>query len=306
MTLIGSTQDILKKHGYHLAGTHGAVKTCLWLNKSLRNAGSCYKSQFYGMTSHRCIQMTPVLVCNHRCLHCWRAIELDVEIPRKWDAPEVIVNSCLIEQHRLISGYGGSLLMDKKKWKEAFLPRHVAISLSGEPTMYPYLQELIEEFHKKELTTFVVTNGTNPDMVEKINPTQLYISLNAPDKETYQKACAPMGDTWDNIKRSLEIIGDSKTRTAIRITLTKGLNMISPECYARLIGLAVPDYVELKAYMHLGFSRKRLTRDNMPSHKEVFDFSKKVAQALDYCVADDSETSRVVLLSKDGTKSGIV
>ncbi len=250
--------------------------------------------------------MTPVLVCNHRCLHCWRAIELDIEIPQKWDAPEVIVNSCLNEQQRLISGYGGSNVMDKEKWKEAFLPRHVAISLSGEPTMYPYLQELIEEFHKEEMTTFVVTNGTNPDMVEKINPTQLYISLNAPDKETYQKACAPMEDTWDNIMRSLEIIRDSKARTAIRITMTKGLNMISPERYAYLIGLAKPDYVELKAYIHLGFSRKRLTRDNMPSHKEVFDFSKMVAETLGYCVADDSETSRVVLLSKDGTKRGIV
>lgn len=306
MTSIGSTQAILKKHGYHLAGTHGAVKTCLWLNKSLRNAGSCYKSQFYGMTSHRCIQMTPVLVCNHRCLHCWRAIELDAGIPGKWDAPEVIVNSCLDEQHRLVSGYGGSLLMDKAKWKEAFHPKHAAISLSGEPSIYPYLPELIEEFHKKELTTFVVTNGTNPDMVERINPTQLYISLNAPDKETYQKACAPMGDTWDNIKRSLEIIGDSKTRTAIRITLTKGVNMISPDRYADLIGLAKPDYVELKSYMHLGFSRRRLTRDNMPSHKEVLDFSKMVAHALGYRVADDSGTSRVVLLSKDGTKRGIV
>jgi tRNA wybutosine-synthesizing protein 1 len=115
-----------------------------------------------------------------------------------------------------------------------------------------------------------------------------------------------MGDTWDNIKRSLEIIGDSKTRTAIRITLTKGVNMISPNRYADLIGLAKPDYVELKSYMHLGFSRRRLTRDNMPSHKEVLDFSKMVAHALDYSVADDSGTSRVVLLSKDGTKRRIV
>ena len=196
--------------------------------------------------------------------------------------------------------------MDKSKWKEAFTPRHVAISLSGEPTLYPYLPELIEEFHKRELTTFVVTNGTNPEMVAKIMPTQLYISLNAPDKETYEKACAPLGDTWENIKKSLVAIKNSRTRTAIRITLTKNVNMTDPSGFAELIGLAEPEYVELKAYMHLGFSRKRLAMENMPSHEEVLYFSKKVAEALGYHVADESGNSRVVLLSKDGSKQNVV
>jgi tRNA wybutosine-synthesizing protein 1 len=300
-----STQTLLKKHGYHLAGTHGAVKTCLWLNKSLRSEGACYKSRFYGITSHRCIQMTPVLACNHRCLHCWRAIELPVEVPEEWDSPEEIVKGCLKEHRRLISGYGGSETMDKTKWQEAFVPKHAAISLSGEPTLYPYLPELIDEFHKKDMTTFVVTNGTNPEMVSKIKPTQLYISLNAPDKETYLKVCAPLGDTWESIKQSLEIMKDSKARTAVRITLTRGINMMNPEGFAHLIGTAEPDYVELKAYMHLGFSRKRLSLNNMPSHEEVLDFSGKVAQARGYCIADESRNSRVVLLSKDGIRHGI-
>ena len=298
-----TTRSLLKKHGYHLAGTHSAVKTCLWLNKSIRNSGACYKSKFYGMNSHRCIQMTPTLVCNHRCLHCWRAVDIPVEIPPVWDSPDLILNAVLNEHKRLISGYGGSEFMDKTRWKEAFSPKHVAISLSGEPTLYPYLPELIEEFHKRDMTTFVVTNGTNPKMTEKIKPTQLYISLNAPGEEIYEKACSPLGNTWENIRRSLEILKGSPTRTAIRITLTKGLNIMDPEGYARLIELAQPDYVELKAYMHLGFSRKRLSMENMPSHDEVLDFSRKVAQALDYCIADDSRGSRVVLLSKDGGKT---
>lgn len=300
-----TTQSLLKKHGYHLAGTHSAVKTCLWLNKSIRNTGACYKSRFYGMTSHRCIQMTPTLVCNHRCLHCWRAVEVPVEVPPVWDSPQDIVKGVFNEHRRLISGYGGSEFMDKTRWKEAFSPKHVAISLSGEPTMYPYLPELIEEFHKNDLTTFVVTNGTIPDMVEKIEPTQLYISLNAPDENTYEKACSPIGNSWENIKQSLEILKRPGTRTAIRITLTKGVNMVDPKGYARLIELARPDYVELKAYMHLGFSRKRLSQDNMPSHEEVLVFSKQVAQALEYRIADDSSGSRVVLLSKDGRKQNI-
>ncbi len=300
-----TTKTILKKHGYHLAGTHSAVKTCLWLNKSIRNTGACYKSKFYGMTSHRCIQMTPTLVCNHRCLHCWRAVEVPVEVPPVWDSPEDIVKGVFDEHRRLISGYGGSEFMDKTRWKEAFSPKHVAISLSGEPTIYPYLPELIEEFHKNDMTTFVVTNGTIPEMVEKIKPTQLYISLNAPDENIYEKACSPIGNSWENIKQSLEILKQSGTRTAVRITLTKGVNMVDPEGYAHLIELAQPDYAELKAYMHLGFSRKRLSQENMPSHEEVLGFSRQVAQVLGYHIADDSSGSRVVLLSKDGRKQNI-
>lgn len=195
--------------------------------------------------------------------------------------------------------------MDRTKCTEALTPKHVAISLAGEPTLYPYLPELISGFHKKGMTTFLVTNGTNPDMIGKLKPTQLYISLNAPDKETYQKACAPLSDTWDSIKQSLEIMKDSRTRTAVRVTLTRGVNMIDPQGYADIIGQAEPDYVELKAYMHLGFSRKRLKRDSMPSHEEVLDFSKKVAHVLGYSIADSSEASRVVLLSRDGKESDI-
>lgn len=301
-----TTRSLLKKHGYHLAGTHSAVKTCMWLNRSIRNTGVCYKSKFYGMTSHRCIQMTPTLVCNHRCLHCWRAVEIPVEIPAVWDAPDEIANAVIFEHKRLVSGYGGSEFMDKTRWKEALSPRHVAISLSGEPTIYPHLAELIEEFHRREMTTFVVTNGTNPEVLKKIRPTQLYMSLNAPDENIYEKACSPPGKSWKNIKSSLKILKQSVSRKAVRITLTRGINMADPEGYAHLINTAEPDYVELKAYMHLGFSRNRLSRENMPSNDEVLDFSIKVAKALDYTVADASEDSRVVLLSKNGMKQKII
>ena len=64
--------------------------------------------------------------------------------------------------------------------KEAFKPIHFAISLSGEPTMYPKLPELIDEIHKRGMTAYLVTNGSYPDMVEKLinhEPTQFYITL---------------------------------------------------------------------------------------------------------------------------------
>jgi tRNA wybutosine-synthesizing protein 1 len=143
--------------------------------------------------------------------------------------------------------------------------------------------------------------------MERINPSQLYMSLDAPDRETYEKVCNPgSADLWERIGRSLEILREKDTRTVIRITLIKGVNMFDPEGYAEMIRKAQPDYIEVKAYMHLGFSRKRLPREAMPSHQEVLDFSGKLATLLGYRIADDVEISRVVLISKDGTVSHII
>ena len=69
-------------------------------------------------------------------------------------------------------------------------PKHFAFSLSGEPTFYPRLPELIDELKKRNITSFLVTNGTNPEMLKKLiehPPTQLYLTLPAPDEETYKK-----------------------------------------------------------------------------------------------------------------------
>ncbi len=48
---------------------------------------------------------------------------------------------------------------------EAANPKHVAISYDGEPTMYTRLGELIREFRKRNISTFVVTNGTFPERI---------------------------------------------------------------------------------------------------------------------------------------------
>ncbi len=221
-------------------------------------------------------------------------------VEAEWDPPEVIARGAVEMQRKILTGYGGSEKTDLAKLEEANQPRHVAISLAGEPTLYPYLKELVEEFHRRDFTTFVVTNGTNPEVVAKLKPFQLYVSINAPDEATYRRVCNPTGDTWRNVNETLALLSQVNTRTTIRLTLTRGLNMFNPEAYAGLIAKAEPDYVEVKAYMHLGFSRKRLERSAMPSHSEIADFAAKVAEELDYKIADESEISRVVVLSRDG------
>lgn len=303
-------ETLLKKQGYALAGRHSAVKTCLWLRHAMNGQGFCYKSKFYGVQSHRCLQMTPTLMCNQSCLFCWRPTEVPVPSPADWDLPEKIVEESIACQRKLLTGFGGSPNSLKERWTEGNEPNNVAISLSGEPTFYPYLPELIEEYKKRGFTTFLVTNGTVPEMLAKVFPSQLYMSLDAPDFETYLKVCKPKSpELWEKINQSLFLLKEKKSggnsRTVIRTTLVKGVNMFNPEGYAELIKMASPDFVEIKAYMHLGFSRLRLERSAMPSHEEVMQFSREVAMHLGYKIADESEISRVVLLSKDGKKSPV-
>lgn len=299
-------KTLLKKQGYALAGRHSAVKTCLWLRHAMNGQGFCYKSKFYGVQSHRCLQMTPTLMCNQRCLFCWRPTEIPVPDLGEWDSPEKIVEESIACQRKLITGFGGSPNAIKERWIESNEPNNVAISLSGEPTLYPHLPELIEEYEKRGFTTFLVTNGTVPEMFTKVSPSQLYMSLDAPDLETYLKVCQPKSAAlWEKINESLSLMKQKNSRTVIRTTLVKGENMFKPEAYAELIKKASPDFVEIKAYMHLGFSRLRLDRSSMPTHAEVLEFSQELAKYLEYEIADESEISRVVLLSKDGKKSPV-
>ncbi len=174
-----TSEKTLTHQGYHLVGS-GAVKPCLWLNRSMRGGDQCYKHHFYGISSHRCVQMTPTLECNHLCLHCWRPID-DPRSGKEPMEPAELLEGILQGQKKFLSGYGGAKTTDQERLAEAREPRHVAISLMGEPTLYPYLKELIDLISRRGMTSFLVSNATHPEVLEELRPTQLYLSLNAPD-----------------------------------------------------------------------------------------------------------------------------
>lgn len=296
----------LYKQGYRLVGNHSAIKVCLWTKKALRGEGYCYKQKFYDTISHRCVQMTPALeTCTHRCVWCWRDIEFTKpKWKRKIDDPKLIVDGCIKANIKYLQGFGGNKKTDMKKFKEINKPQQFAISLSGEPTMYPKLPELILELRKRGINQFLVTNGTQPLMLKKLlnkkaQPTQLYITVPAPDKETYLKVCKPLiKNGWEKILKSFLLMKKFK-RNVMRLTLAKDVNMIKPEKYATLIKKYKPKYVECKSYMFVGYSKKRLKKENMPLHKEIKEFAKKIAKYSGYKIIDEKEESRVVLLSKN-------
>lgn len=290
---------------YRIVGNNTAVKLCGWLKKSLRDQGTCYKERFYGIESHRCLQMSPsAFWCPNRCLICWRRMEAgmtDNINDYRTDEPSEIIDNSIKAQRLLMSGFKGFEGTNMTKWKEAQNPNNAAISLVGEPTLYSRISDLIEAFHTKGFSTFLVTNGQYPRVLENMaEPTNLYISVDAPDSQTYRTIDNPsLRDFWERFLKSLELMNSFSCRKVLRLTLVRGHNMKSPEDYARLIEKAGPDFIEAKGYMWLGESRKRLPHSAMPSHREIRQFAEEISAHTGYSFRDEQEASRVVLLSRN-------
>ena len=218
-----------------------------------------------------------------------------------WDSAEEIAQGSLKAQDAILSGYKGNPKTNWKKFTEALTPRHVAISLTGEPTLYEPLGDLIRIFHHKGFTTFLVSNGTVPSKLAGLSeePTQLYISACAPNEKVFRRVCRPqVPDAWAKLNETLGLLPSFRCPTVTRMTLVKGCNMELADGYADLIEKAEPTYIEAKAYMHVGFSGLRLDYKNMPSHEEVHDFARRLVERTGYMIIDESAESRVVLLSK--------
>jgi tRNA wybutosine-synthesizing protein 1 len=306
----------LEKKSYGIVG-HSSVQICEWNKKSILGKGDCYKKKFYNANCHKCMQLTPITMwCDNNCIFCWRPMEYmdfasikDIE----WQKPEEYIEQLIEKRIKLLSGFGGNDNADKEKWKDAQQPDHYAISLSGEPTLYPYLPELVKYLKekKKARTVFIVSNGNNPDMILKLKeknalPDQLYISVDAPKKEVFQKiarSCRP--DAWERFQKTISLLKDLDCRTVLRVTLIKGMSMGDEllEAYSKLIENSQVDFVEVKAYMHIGMSRQRLNMDAMPYHEEIKAYSEKLIKLLPaYRIEDEQIESRIILLMRNDVK----
>ena len=278
------------------------------MRQSLIYGRNCYKQDFYGIESHRCLQMTPAInECDHMCQFCWRVQGHDFEV-KEWAEPKEMLDSLIAHQRKLLSGFNGDDRCSKKRYEESKEPNMVAISLAGEPIRYPYLAEFIKECHSRKMITFMVTNGTYPDELENLDvlPRQLYVTVAAPNEEVYKRTCRPkIDDGWSRLMRTLRLFPSLDTRTVVRHTLVKDINMGWADEYAALDRMADPDLIEPKGYVFVGGSRMRLSMANMPSHSEIMDFSEHLAQRTGMSVLKEKPDSRVTLLGIPGTETDI-
>lgn len=294
----------LEHQQYRIIGNHSAVKVCGWTKNMLRGEGGCYKFKFYGIQSHQCMQMTVNMSCANRCTFCWRGYKAPVEKEWNWkvDEPDLIIEEAIAAHTKLLEGFGGNEKVSKAAFDQSKHVGHVALSLTGEPIAYPKINELCRKFHERGISTFLVTNAQYPEAIRNLKTiTQLYLSLDAPNAELLKQIDVPLfGDYWERYQNSLEYCAGKKYRTTARLTVVKGLNDVEPENYATLIKKGDFDFVEIKGYMHVGESQKRLERKHMPTHAEVREFGMKVLDKLgrEYEYASEHVPSDVILLAK--------
>ncbi|XP_007248719.2 S-adenosyl-L-methionine-dependent tRNA 4-demethylwyosine synthase TYW1 isoform X3 [Astyanax mexicanus] len=295
-------REALTKQGYKLIGSHSGVKLCRWTKSMLRGRGGCYKHTFYGIESHRCMETTPSLACANKCVFCWRHHTNPVGTEWRWkmDPAEKILQEAVENHQNMIRQFRGVPGVRPERFEEGLTVKHCALSLVGEPIMYPEINAFLRLLHQRHISSFLVTNAQFPEEIRSLVPvTQLYVSVDASTKDSLKKIDRPLfKDFWQRFLDSLRALGE-KQRTVYRLTLVKAWNVDELKAYSELIALGQPDFIEVKGVTYCGeSSASSLTMANVPWHEEVIHFVQQLENLLpDYEIACEHEHSNCLLLA---------
>ncbi|XP_050002226.1 S-adenosyl-L-methionine-dependent tRNA 4-demethylwyosine synthase TYW1 isoform X2 [Alexandromys fortis] len=258
-------REALTKQGYQLIGSHSGVKLCRWTKSMLRGRGGCYKHTFYGIESHRCMEATPSLACANKCVFCWRHHTNPVGTEWRWkmDQPELIVKEAIENHQNMIKQFKGVPGLKAERFEEGMEVKHCALSLVGEPIMYPEINRLLKLLHQQGISSFLVTNAQFPEEIRNLTPvTQLYVSVDASTKDSLKKIDRPLfKDFWQRFLDSLKALA------------AKGVTYCGES------------------------AASSLTMANVPWHEEVVRFVQELVALLpDYEIACEHEHSNCLLI----------
>uniref|UniRef100_A0A8D3CUW3 S-adenosyl-L-methionine-dependent tRNA 4-demethylwyosine synthase TYW1 n=1 Tax=Scophthalmus maximus TaxID=52904 RepID=A0A8D3CUW3_SCOMX len=296
-------REALTKQGYRLIGSHSGVKLCRWTKSMLRGRGGCYKHTFYGIESHRCMETTPSLACANKCVFCWRHHTNPVGTEWRWkmDPAEKILQDAVENHQNMIRQFRGVPGVKPERYEEGLAVKHCALSLVGEPIMYPEINTFLRLLHSQHISSFLVTNAQFPQEIRTLVPvTQLYVSVDASTKDSLKKIDRPLfKDFWPRFLDSLRALGEKRQRTVYRLTLVKAWNVEEMQAYSELIALGQPDFIEVKGVTYCGeSSASTLTMANVPWHQEVVVFVQQLADMLpQYEIACEHEHSNCLLIA---------
>ncbi|XP_058425466.1 S-adenosyl-L-methionine-dependent tRNA 4-demethylwyosine synthase TYW1 isoform X1 [Diceros bicornis minor] len=296
-------REALTKQGYQLIGSHSGVKLCRWTKSMLRGRGGCYKHTFYGIESHRCMETTPSLACANKCVFCWRHHTNPVGTEWRWkmDQPEMILKEAIENHQSMIKQFKGVPGVKEERFEEGMTVKHCALSLVGEPIMYPEINRFLKLLHEYKISSFLVTNAQFPAEIRNLKPvTQLYVSVDASTKDSLKKIDRPLfKDFWQRFLDSLKALAAKQQRTVYRLTLVKAWNVDELQAYAELVSLGSPDFIEVKGVTYCGeSSASSLTMANVPWHEEVVRFVHELVDLIPgYEIACEHEHSNCLLIA---------
>jgi len=294
----------LSKQGYKLVGTHSGVKLCRWTKAMLRGRGGCYKHTFYGIDSSQCMEMTPSLACANKCVFCWRHHTNPVGKDWRWqvDDPRMILDNALDNHKKMINTMKGVPGVQPQRLAAAQKPKHCALSLVGEPIMYPHINEYVRMLHCEGISSFLVTNAQFPDKIREMDPvTQLYVSIDAATQDSLKAVDRPLfSDFWQRFLDSLSALREKGQRTVYRLTLVKTFNMQELIEYAKLVSIGRPTFIEIKGVTFCGGGGAgNITLKDVPLHEEVCRFGQELCKHLEgnYELACEHQHSCCILIA---------
>ena len=150
-------------------------------------------------------------VCNFDCIYC----EL-----KKADKKSIQPNPAKVED----------ILLDVKQAIKKYNFDVVTITANGEPTLYPYLDELIDELKKLNLKLLILSNSStinNPSIQNSLKKLDIVkLSLDSVIPKTFKKIDRPMNDIKieniiDGIKSFSKIYNGE---LIIEVLVVKGIN----------------------------------------------------------------------------------
>jgi len=301
-----SLRASLTKQGYKVVGSHSGVKLCRWTKAMLRGRGGCYKHTFYGIVSYQCMEATPSLACANKCVFCWRHHDNPVGTSFRWQVnePDDLIAGFEEKHLEMIKAMKGVPGVLPERFAEASKSvKHCALSLVGEPIIYPRINEMLTGLHRKGISTFMVTNAQFPDEMETLVPvTQLYISIDAPTPEELKAVDRPLfSDFWERFLECIDQLRRKKQRTVFRLTLVNGWNTQALSKYVQLVRRGGPDFIEVKGVTYCGDSTASpLTIKHCPYHAEVRAYCKSMVAELGeaYELASEHAHSNIVLIAR--------
>ena len=104
------------------------------------------------------METTPSLACANKCVFCWRHHSNPVGTEWKWamDEPELILEGALENHYKMIKQMKGVPGVLPERYQEGFQVKHCALSLVGEPIMYPEINKYLDLLHSKSISSFMV------------------------------------------------------------------------------------------------------------------------------------------------------
>jgi len=150
-------------------------------------------------------------VCNFDCIYC----EL-----QKAEKKDIQTNPAKVED----------ILSDVKKAIDKYEFDVVTITANGEPTLYPYLDELIDELKKLNLKTLILSNSStidNPSIQKALKKLDIVkLSLDSVIEKTFKKIDRPMKniELKNIIKGIKEFSKMYKGELIIEVLVVKGIN----------------------------------------------------------------------------------